>query len=57
MERKGSRFNAPNLEGVLAIGSWHWVKNWIAPNSQTAQSNQELPVDDNAYALYQRRLG
>ena len=39
---------------LLALGSWRWVKKWIAPRPQATQATQEAPVEDNAYSLYQR---
>jgi serine/threonine-protein kinase len=39
---------------LLVLGSWHWIKKWIAPTQQVTLTNSEAPVEDNAYALYQR---
>ena len=38
---------------VLLLMGGHWVKKWIGQRSQTL-APQEAPVEDNAYALYQR---
>jgi tetratricopeptide (TPR) repeat protein/predicted Ser/Thr protein kinase len=39
---------------LLAAGSWRWLKKGAAPHPQAAQTNLQTPVEDNAYALYQR---
>jgi len=38
---------------VLLLIGGHWVKKWIGQRTQTL-ATQEAPVEDNAYALYQR---
>jgi serine/threonine-protein kinase len=38
---------------LATLGGWHRIKKWINPQ-QTAQSSLDAPVEDNAYALYQR---
>ena len=39
---------------LTTLGGWHRIKKWIDPQATTTQTNSDAPVDDNAYALYQR---